>query len=1396
MQDRVVGGMEAPGISLFQGSDSIKISTIAHRQEEDEEQEDLKRRNEEIKDILTNAFEDLDEDDEVSSVNSSNFHDTRDADPDVSHSLVNNCSKSQIINNDKAAPTLSQYQKDFGIYTSEGKANYAMSTPYYTGKTNSDMQREFDIYGQLGTPRTSNRDNNSLNSIAESPYELPRPPSLTNPMTFPNDLRAQINDGYTLLDNYPSNYETPSNHFEKQNAKYSNNGYIEPYDNNSPLENIKEVGSGDNDVGSDHYNHCYKVSPNGRPVISNDTNAYKTAEYNSKEQLEVLYSVRMREIQRLTEEFQQLQQEKEEEKNQLSRKLALTQAEVERSNLSRNQAQNALIDAKAEIAQLQGQIDGFKEKISVLEKTNKNMSDELKVAKNSVVDLQQKIAVLERVQSLQANDKTHEKFLKQAQEKHSIEMKNMQTQVDLLTDKLNEKESMYVSLEHKLAEVRRAHETLMVEKGDTMNRLSKALEESQIQCRNLMATNNAQEIMQLENRVKILTQEKEEVLKTVQELKHKLDVAKSDALQYDSLLTSTMEEESDSIRQMKLGELHNKSRNKSGEDITNKLRGELHRCIAGQAIKRKEITRLENTLAQKDKELEKAHSRANTCQQEAARYAKRVNELEHELNSFISDHSIKATNQIKKLAEHLTEVREQNATLMHEKTRLQEKLEETLANQEETIRKIQHETMAQQEKEIIGEFNKEYLEIHDKAVERARQEAHLEIVQLTVQLEQTQRELDRVKELYIEVCGTKEQLINDHKEEIKTLKETYTNLEMQKQEIDYVKLELESQIKITQRLTHECESYKKKIIELEKDLSYERKKKVEYARKIHEEIERAKEEALAELRNAYPERQISILLPDHCSEHSDKIAQLESDCKRLEEKLSSAVEDQQKMTELERNLDEAKIKIAQMEISHETLKRKYSNIVNERNDLLVKLSRREHQLSDSKHSSETKETHQANLSAKINLENDTLKNLCENLLKDKIQYQTRIGELENQLTECKNKIAYYENNVSRSHDSLSNTRNDLEKELNQYKELVRQLTDQLNSSKNDRRDDMDEQKVKQLELELKEKEAQLQRLKDLEKIKDERDSLITKLKNQAKQFEEYVKNQKQVSAELNLSPRSTIEANDLQRMREMSIKTVREEMEQKVAEELRIIEDQHRAKEKTIEDRYKNILSELNLKYAEKTKELEAMSEAMLTEKIKLQSSFKAQEQIVTQMIEQKITEYKQELLTRKITIENLQVQLRQKELDIEEVKNVMAQVMPAWAAENQTMKENEAKMQEEIKKLKEMEGKFNDEINRFKQKEKEMKNSIDTLKHKYQSAKTTANNYKEYAEQKEKFLMGECKRIEDGYKKAINQVQQNVDEIVSTQELQMKEKLKELESQYEEKLRQTRHKIKYKDKR
>ncbi|CAG4965992.1 unnamed protein product [Parnassius apollo] len=64
--------MEGPGMSLFQGAASIHINNSAQdRLEEQEELEDQKRRNEELKHELANAFDDLLDDDEGSSVNSS-----------------------------------------------------------------------------------------------------------------------------------------------------------------------------------------------------------------------------------------------------------------------------------------------------------------------------------------------------------------------------------------------------------------------------------------------------------------------------------------------------------------------------------------------------------------------------------------------------------------------------------------------------------------------------------------------------------------------------------------------------------------------------------------------------------------------------------------------------------------------------------------------------------------------------------------------------------------------------------------------------------------------------------------------------------------------------------------------------------------------------------------------------------------------------------------------------------------------------------------------------------------------------------------------------------------------------------------------------------------------------
>ncbi|EZA57904.1 COP1-interactive protein 1 isoform X2 [Ooceraea biroi] len=1369
--------MEAgPGLSLFQGSDSIQLNAAAQRLEEDEEQEDKKRRDKEIKDLLTNAFDDLENDDDASSVDSSHYQDDNVRDTDCINTVGDSELDSVVPIKGQLAAT--QTQKDFRVYDrAQNLNNYDQDviTNHRFESEGSDgtVQTDFGLYGRTGTPYGNNRFNDSNSSMLETPYELAKPPT-----GYPRKLHAQQSvEECTFGDSYPYNYETPSNHYNTHPKKYSNNGYTDAYENNVQSNQIHEFGGGDN-ATSDHANHCYKTSPNGKPM--DDEAAYKTADYNSKEQLEVLYQIRKREIDRLMEELQQLKQEKEDEKNKMSRKLSLLQTEVTAANISKNQAHHAFVDAKAEIADLQMQMESMKEKNAVLEKTNHNITEELNIARNSVIDLQQKISLLERTHALQAGDKMHEKFLKQAQEKHAVEMKNMQTQIDVLTDKLNAKETSYVALEHKLVEVRRAHETLMVEKGDTMNRLAQALEESQTQCHNLMATNSAQQVMQLQAQVKMLTQEKEELHKNVQELQNKLEMAKNDMAQYDSLLATTLEDESDSIRQMKLGELHNKSRSRPIDDITNKLRGELQRCLAGQAVKRKEINRLENTLSQKEKELDKALVIADTCRQEAARYAKRVNELEQELKSVLTDQAMKANAKIQKLSDHLNDVKKQYEALRDDKISIEEKLEEALAINEETLRKMHQETMEQQEKEAVNEYNKEYLEIHAKAVERVKQEAQMEIVQLTVQLEQTQKELSRVKELYIDVCGTKEQLINDHKDEIKMLKNKYATLESHEKDVEKLGNELQTQMKLCNKLTEECEDCKSKIIELEKELAHERRKKEDHMKKIHSEIEKAKEEALNELRNAHPNQEISLLLPDHCSEHLEKINQLEEDCKRLEGKLQIAVQEQKKLSEFQTELDDSKLKIAQMEISQESWKKKYEKASSERKDLLTKVSKLDLELSSLKRTSKLDDSDDVKLKiARFQMDNETLKKQYENVLSERSTCKEKISELEAELLDMRKKASSLEGRLRRSSEIMK--KSELEQELSRYKDLVAQLS-RLNNSKEGRASEPAlEQRIQQLEQDLRGKDEKLSRLlKDFEKIKGERDQLVMKLRNQAKQFEQYVKSQNKVSAELNLSPRSTSDSTDFQKMKENVAKEVREEMEQRVAKELRGIGEQHLEKRRELEEKYKIVVSEWQTKYNERNQEAENLRKAMMAEKMK-----------IGQVIGNQLEAYNRELQARGLQIDKLETDLKKKKNEVEEDRNWMAQMLSGWAAELKESQAKEAEKDDEIHKLKSTEEKLSSEVKTLRDKEKHMKSNIDLLKHKYQRAKQSVDKCKSHAEKKEKFLLGECKRIEEGYKKAMNEVQENF----QAHDEQHAAKVKELEQQYTEKMKQMRLTLKYKDK-
>ncbi|XP_017873427.1 PREDICTED: trichohyalin isoform X1 [Drosophila arizonae] len=66
--------MNTPGISLFQGADTLKVNSTLERQEEEEALQDQKRREAELGNLLENAFDDLDDDDSESTIDTtSNF---------------------------------------------------------------------------------------------------------------------------------------------------------------------------------------------------------------------------------------------------------------------------------------------------------------------------------------------------------------------------------------------------------------------------------------------------------------------------------------------------------------------------------------------------------------------------------------------------------------------------------------------------------------------------------------------------------------------------------------------------------------------------------------------------------------------------------------------------------------------------------------------------------------------------------------------------------------------------------------------------------------------------------------------------------------------------------------------------------------------------------------------------------------------------------------------------------------------------------------------------------------------------------------------------------------------------------------------------------------------------
>ncbi|XP_069678990.1 centrosomal protein of 152 kDa-like isoform X2 [Periplaneta americana] len=468
--------------------------------------------------------------------------------------------------------------------------------------------------------------------------------------------------------------------------------------------------------------------------------------------------------------------------------------------------------AKQQHTQVTKLLTSSKEKVSELEKEVETLKGNLKNMEESNMKIANELDAVttsakdleQKVCFLERNKFSNaDTLLRGLQERHDKEIQNMRNQMESVQAQLRAKVSECDNLHQRLTDLTRTHEAQIVEKTDTINQLMVNLEESQRHCQNLMT--------KVDNR-KIIA-EREELEKEMQKLRTELNTARTDLKHYEAVAQFGLlgAEDSDSF-------VMNHKSSAPSNDLNIRLRDELQRCLAGLQMKRKEIKRLKSQVEDQGRVIE----------------------------------------EMKKNTEHSAEVsnlKSELAALKLEKESLKDELLSVRQNNVE------------EKKRAIDKHSEEYIQWHDQTLVRVRQEAEQQIQSMSadfsIRLKDMQNECDRVKNLYIEVCASKDQLLTALECEQKAKNDLLRHLNLTNEKLKSVQKDLEveqkkmakfqnlrqsSDIEELQRAV-DCEKERVKALEAELRAAQERDR--HYATTVSEEIEKAKLEAMKQFQINY-----------------------------------------------------------------------------------------------------------------------------------------------------------------------------------------------------------------------------------------------------------------------------------------------------------------------------------------------------------------------------------------------------------------------------------------------------------------------------------------------------------------------------------------------------------------
>nr|XP_022305417.1 trichohyalin-like isoform X2 [Crassostrea virginica] len=405
----------------------------------------------------------------------------------------------------------------------------------------------------------------------------------------------------------------------------------------------------------------------------------------------------------------------------------------------------------------------------------------------------------------------HERVLAGVQQRHDKEVKVLKEKIENLTDKLNEVDAENSTLRQKLNESYKEAENVQISRAETINRLTRSLEDSQKQCRMLLESASSHETSQLKIQLKQCTASKkiaDEMILSYQEevkdLKEQLNMFEAasclgvlsqettrETIHDDSMMDLGIKKTIDFDETPEPIKFGTTQKGPESQDLVSNLKIELERCLLSNKEKRIQVNKLQEELRTCKKDLEEFRMRCERAEKSETDLKSKLQEWEELVRSDDKVSAVEA-----RLQKDIRNFKREKEVLTEDVEDLKKRLEE-VASSEEKLSEI-NQQLTQQMSQMVREYDQDKREalercqracesVHETAKEQLKlhmmeefttEQSNLitkyerDCTELRNELTSALKELDQVKELYVKVCSEKDLLEEKMKGENETVMST------------------------------------------------------------------------------------------------------------------------------------------------------------------------------------------------------------------------------------------------------------------------------------------------------------------------------------------------------------------------------------------------------------------------------------------------------------------------------------------------------------------------------------------------------------------------------------------------------------------------------------------------